>query len=148
MRNLKRPAKDNDSRPRVDEVIGFLPESLVKQRRNVIESYHGSQGYFCLPDILWKSRLGPFIDQDPTLGPLLRKASVTRRAKKANECFVTIATTILSMEILASSFAGWSSLYPEAANKARAFLRRNQPPNVIDGLLRLSVEILNRLRKT
>jgi len=89
------------------------------------KNYHGSHGYFCLPDILWKSRLGPFIEQNPTLGPLLRKASVTRRAKKANECFVTIATTILSMEILASSFGGWSSLYPEAANNARAFLRRN-----------------------
>src|SRR6516162_11601117 len=137
MRDLKRPAKDNGPAEECD--IGFLPESLVKQCRNVIESYHGSHGYFCLPDILWKSRLGPFIEQNPTLGPLLRKASVTRRAKKANECFVTIATTILSMEILASSFAGWSSLYPEAANKARAFLRRNQPPNVIDGLLRLSV---------
>ena len=127
MRDLKKPAKDNGPRPRpVEECdIGFLPESLVKQCRNVIESYHGSHGYFCLPDILWKSRLGPFIEQNPTLGPLLRKASVTRRAKKANECFVTIATTILSMEILASSFGGWSSLYPEAAKKARAFQRRN-----------------------
>jgi len=127
MRDLKRPEGQRPSRPGPAEEcdIGFLPERLVKQCRNVFESYHGSHGYFCLPDILWKSRLGPFIEQNPTLGPLLRKASVTRRAKKANECFVTIATTILSMEILASSFAGWSSLYPEAANNARAFLRRN-----------------------
>ena len=53
------------------------------------------------------------------------RSAATAVPTKANECFVTIATTILSMEILASSFAGWSSLYPEAANNARAFLRRN-----------------------
>ena len=49
MRDLKRPAKDNGPAEECD--IGFLPESLVKQCRNVIESYHGSHGYFCLPDI-------------------------------------------------------------------------------------------------
>ena len=127
IRNLKRPANDNGrcSRPAEEGDEGFLPESLVKQCRNVIKSYHASHGYFCLPDILWKSRLGPLIEGDPTLGPLLRRASTARRAKKANECFVTIATTILSMEILASNIAGWSSLYPAAGEKARAFLKRN-----------------------
>jgi hypothetical protein len=95
----------------------------------VIESYHASHGYFCLPDILWKSRLGPFIEGDPTLGPLLRSASIAKRAKKANERFVTIATTILSMEILASNFAGWSSLYPAAGEKARGFLLKRNTLN-------------------
>jgi hypothetical protein len=94
----------------------------------VIESYHASHGY-CLPDILWKSRLGPFIEGDPTLGPLLRRASTAKRAKKTNECFVTIATTILSMEILASNFVGWSSLYPAAGEKARAFLLKRNTLN-------------------
>ena len=56
---------------------------------------------------------------------MLRTASTAKRAKKANECFVTIAITILSMEILASNIAGWSSLYPAAGEKARAFLKRN-----------------------
>jgi hypothetical protein len=106
--------------------VGFLPEVLIKQCRNVIESYHASHGYFCLPDILWKSRLGPLIERDPTFRPLLRKASMARRAKKANECFVTIAATILSMEILASNFAGWSGLDPQATEKARTFLRQNR----------------------
>ena len=125
-RNLKRPANDNGRCPRPAEEsdVGFLPESLVKQCRNVIESYHASHGYFCLPDILWKSRLGPF-EGDPTLGPLLRRASTAKRAKKTNEFFVTIATTILSMEVLASNFAGWSSLYPAAGEKARVLLKRN-----------------------
>ena len=131
IRNLKRPASDNGRCPRPTEEgdVGFLPESLVKQCRNVIKSYHASHGYFCLPDILWKSRLGPFIESDPTLGPLLRRASTARRAKKANECFVTIATTILSMEILASNFVGWSSLYPTAGEKARAFLLKRNTLN-------------------
>ena len=56
---------------------------------------------------------------------LLRKASTTRSAKKANEGFARIATTILSLEILASSFAGWSAIYPEAGSKAQTILRRN-----------------------
>ena len=106
-----------------------MPESTVKQCRNVIESYHASHGYFCLPDILWKSRLGPFIEGDPTLGRLLRSASTAKRAKKVNEYFVTIATTILSMEILASNFAGWSSLYPAAGEKARGFLLKRNTLN-------------------
>ena len=131
IRNPKRPANDKGRclRPAEECDVGFLPESLVKQCRNVIESYHASHGYFCLPDILWKSRLGPFIESDPTLGPLLRRASTARRAKKANECFVTIATTILSMEILASNFVGWSSLYPTAGEKARAFLLKRNTLN-------------------
>ena len=36
-----------------------------------------------------------------------------------------IATTILSLEILASSFAGWSAIYPEAGATAHSILRRN-----------------------
>ena len=131
VRNLKKPADENGRCPRPAEVhdVGFLPEGLVEQCRNVIESYHASHGYFCLPDILWKSRLGPFIEGDPTLGPLLRSASTAKRAKKANECFVTIATTILSMEILASNFAGWSRLYPAAGEKARGFLLKRRTLN-------------------
>jgi hypothetical protein len=33
--------------------------------------------------------------------------------------------TLLALEILASSFVGWGSLFPDAAQKARALLRRN-----------------------
>jgi hypothetical protein len=78
----------------------------------------------CLPDILWKARLGPFIQQHREF-PQLRKASTTRSAKKSNEGFVRIATTILSLEMLASSFAGWSAIYPEAGSMAQAILKRN-----------------------
>src|ERR1700720_4945677 len=105
--------------------FSFLPNSLTAQCRSLIESYHELHGYACLPDILWKSRLGPFIESHREFRQLLRKASTTRSAKKSNEGFVLITTTILSLEILASSFAGWSAIYPQAGLIARAILQQN-----------------------
>src|SRR4030081_3187445 len=105
--------------------FSFLPKSLIAQCQSLIESYHELHGYTCLPDILWKARLGPFIQRHREFRQLLRKASTTRRAKKSNEGFVRIAATLLSLEILASSFAGWSAIYPEAGSMAHAILKRN-----------------------
>ncbi len=105
--------------------FSFLPKSLTVQCRSLIESYHELHGYACLPNMLWKSRLGPFIETHHELRQLLRKASTTRSAKKSNEGFVQIATTILSLEILTSSFAGWSAIYPQAGSIAQLILRRN-----------------------
>src|ERR1700675_1958044 len=105
--------------------FSFLPKSLTVQCQSLIESYHELHGYASLPNILWKSRLGPFIQAHREFRQLLRKASTTRSAKKSNEGFVRIATKILSLEILASSFAGWSAIYPEAGSMAHAILRRN-----------------------
>jgi hypothetical protein len=105
--------------------LSFLPKSLTTQCRSLIESYHELHGYACLPDMLWKARLGPFIEAHREFRQLLRKASTTRSAKKSREGFVRIATTILSLEILASSFAGWSAIYPEAGLRAHAILKRN-----------------------
>ncbi len=104
--------------------FSFLPDSLIAQCRSLIESYHELHGYTCLPDILWKARLGPFIEAHREFRQILRKASTTRSAKKSNAGFVRIATTILSLEILASSFAGWSAIYPRAASRAHAILKR------------------------
>jgi hypothetical protein len=105
--------------------FSFLPTSLTVQCRSLIETYHELHGYGCLPDTLWKARLGPFIETHREFRQLLRKASTTRSAKKSNDGFVRIATTILSLEILASSFAGWSAIYPEAGLTAHAILKRN-----------------------
>jgi hypothetical protein len=105
--------------------LGFLPQSLAAQCQGLIESYHELHGYACLPDILWKARLGPFIEAHREFRQLLRKASTTRSAKKSNEGFVRIATTLLSLEILASSFAGWSAIYPEAGLLAHAILKQH-----------------------
>src|SRR6202043_2382380 len=104
--------------------FSFLPKSLTVQCASLIESYHELHGYACLPDILWKSRLGPFIEAHQEFRHLLKKASTSRSAKKSNEGFVQIATTILALEILASSFAGWTAIYPEAASRAHAILKR------------------------
>jgi hypothetical protein len=105
--------------------LSFLPKALTVQYQSLIESYHEPHGYACLPNMLWKVRLRPFIQAHRELRQLLKKASTTRRAKKSNEGFVRIATTILSLEILASSFAGWSAIYPEAGLMAQAILKRN-----------------------
>ena len=105
--------------------FSFLPKTLTMQCQSLIESYHELHGYACLPNILWKARLGPFIETHREFRQLLRKASTTRSAKKSNEGFVRIAKTILSLEILASSFAGWSAIYPEAGATAQSILKRN-----------------------
>jgi hypothetical protein len=105
--------------------LAFLPKHLTRQCRSLIESYHEVHGYACLPDILWKSRLGPFIEKHRELRQHLRKASTTRSAKKSHGGFVEIATAILSLEILASSFAGWGAIYPEAADAASSILKKN-----------------------
>lgn len=104
--------------------FSFLPDSLIAQCRSLIESYHELHGYACLPDLLWKARLGPFIEAHRDFRLVLKRASTTRSAKKSNQGFVQIATTILSLEILASSFAGWSAIYPRAASRAHAILKR------------------------
>lgn|GEM_PF-1234023 len=104
--------------------LKFLPADLVGQCRNLIESYHDVHGYACLPDMLWRARLGPFIERHREFRQRLRKASTTRSAKKSNQGFVEIATAILSLEILTSNFAGWSALYPDAGAKAMAVLKR------------------------
>lgn len=103
--------------------FGFLPKGLVAQCQVLIESFHDLHGYSCLPDILWKAGLGPFIEAHEPLRQVLRKASTTRSAKKSNAGFVRIATTILSLEILASRFAGWSGIYPREATKSREILK-------------------------
>jgi hypothetical protein len=105
--------------------FSFLPKSLTLQCQSLIESYHELHGYACLPDILWKARLGPFIQAHREFRQLLKKASTTRSAKKSSEGFARIATTLLALEILASSFAGWSAIYPQAAARAQAILKRN-----------------------
>jgi hypothetical protein len=105
--------------------LGFLPKSLTAQCQSLIVSYHELHGYACLPNILWKARLGHFIEAHQEFRQLLRKASTTRSAKKSNEGFARIATTILSLEILASSFAGWSAIYPQAGLIARTILQQN-----------------------
>ncbi|SEC92705.1 hypothetical protein [Bradyrhizobium erythrophlei] len=125
MANVTNGANDVALAGEINDVdLGFLPADLTAQCRNLIESYHDIHGYACLPDMLWRARLGPFIERHHEFRQRLRKASTTRSAKKSNQGFVEIATAILSLEILASSFAGWTALYPEAGASAHAVLKR------------------------
>ena len=103
--------------------IDALPPSLAAQCRGLIESYHEIHGYGCLPNMLWRAELEGFIKKHPCLRQILRKASTTRSAKIANKGFVEIATAILSLEILASDFASWSTMFPEAKSMANTLLR-------------------------
>lgn len=103
--------------------LGALPPTLAAQCRSLIESYHEIHGYACLPNMLWRAELGDFIKRHPCLRQILRKASTTRSAKVANKGFVEIATAILSLEILASDFASWSTMFPGAKSIANALLR-------------------------
>jgi hypothetical protein len=105
--------------------FGFLPQNLSVQCRSLIEGYHNLHGYSCLPDILWKAGLGPFIETHLQFRQLLRKASTTRSAKKSNDGFAQIATTLLALEILTSNFAGWATIYPQAGSTARSILKRH-----------------------
>lgn len=129
MRVEAKSTDDADGAPNSAEAenvdFSFLPKILVSQCQTLIESFHELHGYASLPDILWKAGLGPFIEAQGQLQQLLRKASTTRSAKKSNEGFVKIATTILSLEILASRFAGWSTIYPQEAARSRAIQKTN-----------------------
>ena len=103
--------------------LGALPPTLAAQCRGLIESYHEIHGYACLPNMLWRAELEDFIKAHPCLRQILRKASTTRSAKASNKGFIEIATAILSLEILASDFASWSKMFPEARSTANALLR-------------------------
>src|SRR5260370_41056488 len=77
--------------------LSFLPKTLNAQCQSLIESYHELHGYACLPNMLWKARLGPFIEAHRELRQPLTKASTTRRATKSHNGFVRVAATILSL---------------------------------------------------
>lgn len=127
MEAINRAAGAPDRHLRDDAAVdlSFLPVTLLGQCRRLIESYHEVHGFASLPNMLWRFRMGSLIERHDELRQVLRKASTTRSAKKANEGFVQIASTILSLEILASSFAGWNAIYPHAGETARDVLQQN-----------------------
>jgi hypothetical protein len=103
--------------------FNFIPKSLAAKCRRLIETYHAMNGYACLPDMLWQPGLRDFIEMHRDFRLVFKRASTARSAKRANEGFVLIATTVLSLEVLANDFATWSSKYPSAKRRARAILQ-------------------------
>lgn len=83
-------ADDKDHAPNAGQTaqvdFGFLPKSLISQCQVLIESFHDIHGYPCLPDILWKAGLGPFIEthwQFRQLLGRLRPAEAPRNQTRA-----------------------------------------------------------------
>ena len=105
----------------------FLPKELTERSRQLIESYHGVHGYARLADLLWHAQTREFIALHRDLSPVFRKASLTRSAKRANECYVLVATILFSLEVLANDFAGWGKRFPLARLKADSILREHLP---------------------
>jgi hypothetical protein len=107
----------------LDADFSFVPKTLASKCRRLIETYHAMNGYACLPDMLWQPELRDFIEMHKDFRQIFKRAATTRSAKKANDGFVLIATTILSLEVLASDFASWSARFPAAKRRAAAILQ-------------------------
>jgi hypothetical protein len=105
----------------------FLPKGLLQECSQLIKTYHESNGYSCLPDILWHPEVRNLVEIDATFKRLFKKSASSRSAKRANEGLVCIATTILAMEVLSTGFAGWGTRYPVARKKAQALLQEYIP---------------------
>jgi hypothetical protein len=79
-------------------------------------------GYIGLPDMLWLSDARDIIECHRDLTQIFKKASKSRGAKRANDSFMLIATSIVSLEVLARDFAGWGSRFPTAKAEAEKLL--------------------------
>ena len=53
---------------------------------------------------------------------IFKYASKSRGAKRANDALLLIATTVVSLEVLARDFAGWGKRFPAAKREAEAML--------------------------
>ena len=100
----------------------FVPGELAVKCRSLIESFHAIYGYLGLPDMLWLSDARDVIECHEHLAQLFKKASRSRGAKRANDSFLSIATIIVSLEVLARDFAGWGKRFPSAQREAEKFL--------------------------
>jgi hypothetical protein len=100
----------------------FVPRELAIKCRKLIESYHAIYGYVGLPDMLWLSDARDIIERHRDLARIFKRASKSRGAKRANESFLLIATTIVSLEVLARDFSGWGNRFPTAKREAEKVL--------------------------
>jgi len=102
----------------------FIPRELAIKCRRLIESYHAIYGYVGLPDMLWLSDARDIIERDRELTRIFARAARSRAAKRANDSFLHIATTIVSLEVLARDFSGWGKRFPAAKREAEKVLER------------------------
>jgi hypothetical protein len=118
------PASALQAAKTLDVDLSFIPKTLGEKCRRLIETYHAMHGYACLPDMLWQPELRDIIEMHTEFRQIFKRASTARSAKRANEGFVLIATAILSLEVLASGFASWSTRFPAARRRADAILQQ------------------------
>jgi hypothetical protein len=104
--------------------FGFIPRELATKCRPLIESYHAIYGYAGLPDMLWLSDARDIIERDRELTRLFTRAARSRAAKRANDHFLQIATTIVSLKVLARDFSGWGTRFPAAKREAEKVLEQ------------------------
>ena len=119
-------ARGPTSRPSAID-FRFLPLGLTSRCRKLIKAHHGAKGYSNLPDLLWHEETREFIAQQANLQLVFRRASITRSQKKALKGYMLIMTLLLSLEVLASDFAGWGKRFPMAKRKATAVLNKYLP---------------------
>jgi hypothetical protein len=105
--------------------LEFIPNELLDRCRRLIEDYHSSTNSENVSDLLWKSGLSEFIQSHPKLSVILKKASRSRSFKVCTSGFISIASIILALEVLASDYAGWGSKCPRERNAAEEILRRD-----------------------
>jgi hypothetical protein len=114
------PAADNDVFKK--GTFEFVPIELAAKCGKLIESYHAMYGYVGLADMLWLSDARDVIEGHQDLTRIFKKASKSRGAKRANDSLLLIATTIVSIEVLARDFAGWGKRFPAATREAEKVL--------------------------
>jgi hypothetical protein len=111
-------ASSADAGAAISPGFRFVPRELAVKCRKLIESYHAIYGYVGLPDMLWLSDARDIIERHRDLTRIFKKAAKSRGAKRANDSFLLIATTIVSLEILARDFSGWGNRFPTAKREA------------------------------
>jgi hypothetical protein len=114
------PAADGDVT--LSPAFRFIPHELAVKCRQLIESYHAVYGYVGLPDMLWLSDARDIIECHGDLGKAFKKGAKSRGAKRANDSFLLIATTIVALEVLARDFSGWGKRFPAAKHQAETML--------------------------
>jgi hypothetical protein len=62
--------------------------------------------------------LRDIIEGHRDLALIFKKASKSRGAKRANDSFLLLATTIMSVEVLARDLSGWGKRFPAAKREA------------------------------
>ena len=122
--NVPEAATDVEPRVNAGAAISasfcFVPRELAIRCRQLIESYHTLYGDVGPAGMLELADTRDIIDGHRDLARIFKKAS--------NDSFFLIATTILSIELLARDFSGWGKRFPDARCEAEKVLNNLPQP--------------------